>query len=376
MIHWSWRQWLAEPWRALLSAIVFGAALALSVLFEGIQTGIDADVRAFSSSLAADLVAMEAGSRYFGILPSELPQLSRAQLEEVPGVRSVHPVAVLPMVFEGPLLHSPIALVAYEERGGPPWLASGALPVSEGQIVLDARLARRQSLGVGDRVSLLGVPLTVSGLSGDTASPFMPLAFVSYDTLLSIVLTAKLPVGLDDYSLLSSLLIDTDPGVPPAELRAALKGALPETDFYTPAELAEFNSGFSQRLLGPVLKLLSAIAMVITALTMGLLRYADVQGQLGQYGTQKALGATPWQLALALASGSALVAFAAAPIAIALAQLMAEVVAAWNPLYQAHIWNGAVLARGLVLGSGAALLGGLWPLRRLRGLDPALVFQR
>lgn len=54
----------------------------------------------------------------------------------------------------------------------------------------------------------------------------------------------------------------------------------------------------------------------------------------------------------------------------------AAVVAHWNPLYSALVWDPGVLARGLALGLASALIGGLLPLRRLVRLDPSLVFSR
>jgi hypothetical protein len=61
------------------------------------------------------------------------------------------------------------------------------------------------------------------------------MPFVSYDTLLSLLLESNLPIGLDDYSLLSFLLIRTKAGVDVEPLRARLTAALPDADFYTPA---------------------------------------------------------------------------------------------------------------------------------------------
>ncbi|MFA5937738.1 MAG: ABC transporter permease [Sinimarinibacterium sp.] len=381
MMLWAWRQWLQEPLRAALAAAVFAAALALCLLFEGLRSGILTDVAAYPSSLPADFVAVERGNGYFAVMPSQLPQLGRERLEAVDGVAAVDPLTMLPAILQTPGLRtpglrSPIQLQAYEGQGGPPRLTAGTEPLAEGSVVLDERLARRHGLEIGDDISIFDYRMRIVGLSAGSASPFTPYAFVSYDTLLSLLLESNLPIGLDDYSLLSFLLIRTKPGVDLEGARARLAAALPDADFYTPAELGAQDRAFGARLLGPVLWLLSAVAWAIAGLTMGLLRFADVQAGLRQFGIHKALGATPRQLAAALTAGSLIVAVVAMPPSLLLARGFAAVVAHWNPLYSALVWDSGVLARGLALGLASALGGGLLPLRRLVRLDPSLVFSR
>lgn len=375
-MRWAWRQWRHEPLRAALAAAVFAAALALCLLFEGLRSGILTDLAAFPSSLPADFVAVEQGSDYFAIMPSQLPQRGREQVEAVAGVAWAAPLTMIPVILRTPGLRTPIQLQAYEDRGGPPRVVAGSEPREEGTVVLDQRLARRHGLSIGDEISILDYRMRVVGLATGAASPFTPYAFVSYDTLLSLLLESNLPLGLDDYSLLSFLLVGAKPGVDREALRPRLAAALPDADFHTPAELGANDRAFGARLLGPVLWLLSAVAWAIAGLTMGLLRFADVQAGLRQFGIQKALGATPLQLAAALTTGSLIVACIAIPPAMLLARAFAEVVARWNPLYSALVWEPGVLTRGLALGLVSALIGGLLPLRRLVRLDPSLVFTR
>ncbi len=375
-MRWAWRQWRHEPLRAALAAAVFAAALALCLLFEGLRSGILTDLAAFPSTLPADFVAVERGSDYFAIMPSQLPQRGREQVEAVAGVAWAAPLTMIPVILRTPGLRTPIQLQAYEDRGGPPRVVAGIEPREEATVALDARLARRHGLSTGDEISILDYRMRVVGLASGAASPFTPYAFVSYDTLLSLLLESNLPLGLDDYSLLSFLLVGAKPGVDREALRSRLSAALPDADFHTPAELGANDRAFGARLLGPVLWLLSAVAWAIAGLTMGLLRFADVQAGLRQFGIQKALGATPLQLAAALTTGSLIVACIAILPAMLLARGFAEIVARWNPLYSALVWDPGVLARGLALGLVSALVGGLLPLRRLVRLDPSLVFSR
>lgn len=374
-MRWAWLQWWREPLRAALAAAVFAAALALCLLFEGLRSGIYADLAAFPATLPADLVAVERASGSF-LMPSELPQRGRERLEAVPGVARVDPLTSVPVILHTRGLRTPVQLLAYEDRGGPPRLVAGTEPRAEGTVVLDERLARRHGLAIGDEISLFDYRMRIVGLASGAASPFRPYAFCSYDSLLSLLLESNLPVGLDDFSLLSYLLVGLAPGVDAQALRPALAAALPDAEFHTPAELGARERTFGARMLDPVLWLLTVVAWAIAGLTMGLLRFADVQARLRQFGIQKALGATPRQLAGALTAGSLIVAVTAIPLAILIAGVFAEVVARWNPLYGAQVWQAAVLVRGLALGTASAMIGGLMPLRRLVRLDPSIVFSR
>jgi hypothetical protein len=376
VIYWVWRQFRHRPARSLLSCLVFGAVTALCLLFEGIRFGIYDDLRRFPASLPADLVAVERGSGYFAMSPSKLPQLSRAQAESVAGVRSAHPLLVLPVIFDANALRSPGLVVGYDTRGAPRALVSGRLPQGAREMVLDARLAHRHGVSPGDRVSVLDFPLTVTGLSDGTASPFTPYLFITFDDLIDLLLESDLPVGFDDLSLLSFLLIEASPGTELAALRRALVAAMPEAELFTPAELGANDSYFGERLIGPILSLIISMAWIIAFLAMALLRYADVQSQLREFGVQKALGAGPAALTGSLAAGGLLTALASLPLALLIAAWLAGVTAGWNPLYAPQIWQPDVLVRGIAAALAASVAGSLVHLRRLSVLDPALVFQR
>lgn len=375
MIYWSWRQWLAQPARTTLSVGVSAAVIALCLLFEGERQGMFGDLRDFPASLDADWIAIEKGNAYFAMAPSKLPQLSRAAAEAVPGVAAVEPVALLPFIFRTDTMSTPAILFTYDHTR-PATLVAGRAPDGDGEIALDESLARRHGVGLGDSVEVFDEPVTVRGIVRGARSPFMPYAFMSYDALLSVLLASDLPVGLDDLSLVSVLLIRAQPGVDAQALRAPLALAVPDADLFTPAQLGEADAAFGRRLVGPVLSLMVGIAWIIAALTMGLLRYADVQAHWREYGVLKALGAGPGRMAAALATGGLLIALPALPLALLLGQGFASVIAQWNPLYAARLWEGEVLARAVLAALSAGVVGSLIPLRRLTRLDPVVVFAR
>lgn len=376
MIYWAFRQWLSQPARSALSVVVAGTVVALCILFESLRFGMFADLREFPASLPADWIAIEDGNAHFAMAPSSLPQLARAAAEEVPGVASADPVTLLPFVFKTAGMATPAILLAFDTSGGPPGLAAGRAPFADGEVAVDESLAGRHHVSVGDSISILDEPLTIVGISRGSRSPFMPYVFISYDGLLSLLLATDLPVGVDDLSLLSALLIRAEPGADLPTLRKPLENALPEADLYTPLELGNADADFGERLVGPVLSLMILIAWVIAGLTMGLLRYSDVEAHLREHGVLKALGATPWRLTVALIMGGLLIALPALPLSLVVAQALASLIADWNPLYVARVWEPGVLGRAAAAALVATIAGSLIPLRSLARLDAVIVFAR
>lgn len=376
MIYWAWRQWLAEPGRTALSAAVSAAVIALCVLFEGMRFGMFADLREFPASLPAHWIAIQKDNAYFAMAPSKLPQLARADAEAVPGVAAADPIVMFPFIFNAGGTTTPAILFTFDTAGGPAQLVAGHAPSVDGEVTVDESLALRHAVSLGDTIRILDEPLTITGISRGARSPFMPYVYISYDALLTVLFATDLPVGLDDLSLVSALLIRAAPGVDPQALRAPLRAALPDADLFTPQELGDADAAFGRRLVGPVLSLVIAIAWIIAVLTMGLLRYAAVHAHLREHGVLKALGAGPGRLAVALSVGGLLIALPALPLALLIAQGLASFIAEWNPLYVARLWEPEVLARAVAAALSATVVGSLIPLRRLARLDPVIVFQR
>lgn len=376
VFYWTWRQWLSQPGRATMAVTVYAGVLALSMLFDGIRVGILEDLYNFPASLPADLIAVESGNTTFSLSPSKLPQLARSRAESVAGVVNAPPIMLLPFIFESRGESTPAMLIAYDELGGPENFREGRAPTTEREIVLDANLAKLRGVGLGATVTVWNYELTVVGLSVDSTSPFTPYAYITYDRLLDLLLDTDLPFGTGEFSLVSALLIQVENDENISTLREKLEAAMPDADIFTPDELGTADADFGNRLLGPVLLLISGIAWLIALLTMAMLRYADVQSNLRQFGIHKAIGADPIWLASTLTVGGLLICLPAFPLALVLAEVFAKITSEWNPLYGPRIFEVDVIARGAFVALLAASVGGLSSLRRLVRLEPVIVFQR
>ncbi len=399
MLNWVYKQWIFQPIRAFLVMVVFASVLSLAMLFDGILLGIDKDMREFPQSISADLIAINSGNLYFAMGPSSLPNSLLGDLWFEPDIADAQPLALFPFILSHANQKTPAMLVAYAEAGRPTKLISGKEPELASEIVIDNSLARLHLLEVGDEIEILGRDLSISGISSGTTSPFMPYVFVAYDPFINEVrkmmmsvaepeanqaelpasmpvVSASMPVVSANTSIVSVVLIDVDDNADIEKVRNNLEDTFPVADFKTPFELGEGDANFATRMLGPVLILLSAMAWLITLLTMTILRQAEVQSNLHQFGIQKALGAKPFGLAVALIFGGVLIALSSFPLALLLAKGLAWLMAEWNPLYNARVWELSVLVRALVVSLTAVVAGMCFPWRQLVKLAPVIVFKR
>lgn len=394
MLNWAYKQWILQPLRAFLVLVVFAAVISLAMLFDGIRIGIDQDMRQFPQSISADLVAVAKDNIYFAMGPSSLPNSVLGDLWFEPDVQDAQPIAMTPFILAHANQRTPSMLIAYVDKGGPSKLVFGDMPKLGTDIVIDKNLARLHALDLGDKIKVLGLEMQIVGISVGTTSPFTPYAFVAYDPFVARILTMVMSeqgpnsganlagqttssvTQAATMSLVSAVLIDIKDGANIEQVRQNLEKSIPEADFRTPQELGNADAAFANRLLGPVLVLLSSLAWLIMLLTMSVLRHAEVQSNLHQFGIQKALGVKPLGLAIALLFGSLLIALSAFPLALLMAKGLAWIMADWNPLYNPRVWDGGVIARALLVSLIAAIAGMILPWRQLVKLAPVIVFKR
>jgi putative ABC transport system permease protein len=369
---------LAEVWRSpsrtALRALAIGGAVSITLLFEGFRLGMDRQMAGPAASLPATLVAVEEGAKHFLAVRSDLPQSARSAIEAIAGVKSVHPLVSVPVIFAHEGRRTPIQLLAYDS-GGAPRLAAGAPIGGPRQVVMDRQLARLHGLHLGDRVEVLDRPLTVVGLSVGTDVSFSPLVFVTYDELIDLYLERNVPGAMGGAPLLSFLLVDLDPTAVLASVRRTIESEVPGVDLYTPAELAAQDVALGRQLFGPVLDLFVAIGWLVVVLTVGLTMYAAVIDRRRELGVMKALGVGPRGLAGTVILEALLVALAAFPVGLVLARGAAAAVQELSPLYRVEAWEPTVVVRGALAAVAAALVGSLVPVRRLAALEPDLVFR-
>ena len=372
----------------------------MTLLFEGFRLGLDRQMAMPAASLGAPLVAVEEGAKHVVAIRSNIPQAARAAVEAIPGVHAAHPLVSIPVIFKMGERRTPIQVMAYDpvhdpprvlapppwtrtgkapspprDRAGAPRLAAGRAIAGPREIVLDERLARLYAIHVGDAVELLERRVTVVGLSADTDVFFSPFAFVTYDEIIDLYLESDVPGAMGGAPLLSFLLIEPEPGADLGTVRRLIESRVRGVDVYSPAELSILDVAFGRQLFGAVLNLLVGIAWLAAVLAIGLVMYAAVIDRRRDFGLMKALGMVSSGLAAEVVLEAIVVCVLAFPVALLLARLAAAAIESLNPVYRIVPWDPAVIARGAAAALVAAVVGALIPIRRLRALEPDLVFR-
>jgi putative ABC transport system permease protein len=370
----AWRSLLREPPRLLLSALTVATAIALILVFEGFRVGLHVQVSAFPRGLPADLVATQAGVSNMIGARSILPQGVRAAVAAVPGVRAVHPLAGVPVIYSAAERSVPIYVVAYDTAGGPRRLLAGHEIADVDEVVVDAGLAARFALAPGSRVTFLGHDFTVAGVAAGT-NFLDPYVFVRLTDMLDLYLAgtfADLPLEAG----LSYLLIEVAPDADLNSVRTEIRRRVNGVDVLTPAQLAENDARRVDEFLGAPLDVLVTVAFAAGVLVVGLTLYVSVLGRMREFGVMKAIGAGRFLIARHIALEVALVSALALVMGVVLAAAIAALLARMMPQYLVLPLGATPLLRTIAATVAMAGVGALLPTRRLGAVDPASVFAR
>ncbi len=368
---------LCHGWgKTALGASVAGLIVALLLVFEGFRAGVYDQLKAFPSKLPGALVVLEADTRNYTAAVSSLPQPIRATVEEIPGVKQVHPFASIPTILETDGARTPIRLIAHETAGGPQHLVAGRVCSQAVDLVMDWRLARKHHFKIGDKVEILGHDFELAGLSKGTGSPFAPYVFVTYDGLLDLYFGSNTGVALEQVILLSGLLIDVAAGVSIEEIRRQIETRASDADVFRPSELGLNDASLGKRLLGPALSLIIVIAGIIAVLAMSLLLYSAASGRLREYAIQKALGVPQGRIALGLMGEGLVLVSLGFPVGLLAARAIGAVIERFSPLYAVLVWEPLVVAQAAAIAFFATCLGTIPPVRRILQVEADLVFRR
>lgn len=376
MFRLAWRQLILDPVRTLLTALALGAVVAVILVLEGFEQGQYYQLERAVLDRKADLIITQSGVANLLAARSSLPQMTRIEVEDIPGVKEAHPMTALPVIYQKGDRKMPIYVLVYDTSGGPVKLVQGKAPRQESRdIVIDASIASKLDIKVGDAFDVSEFTFTVSGITQDAAALFTGMSFITYDGMIDLFLESELAPDISTFPLLSFLLVELEAGADRAAVAQAIENEIDVADVFTPEALAQRDVQLGKEIFRPVMGLLVNVGYIIGLLVVTLVMSAEVRHRLRSFGVLKALGFSHGKLMLALMQQVSLLLLIALPIGLVLALIIGAYINTTAPLYVVRILELPILLQTFIASSIFALLGALSPLRQVRRADPLIAFQ-
>ena len=353
-----------------LAITLSGTSLALLLIFTltGIYLGFNHQATAFIDNSGADLWVVQKGAPNFFFAISVLPANMSNSIARVSGVKTVSPLIGVGATAAKDSKSQSIFFFGYDTSsglGGPLPLIRGSSITGQNQTVVDAALAARLNVGVGDALSVNGHGLSVVGVSG-LGGLLAPIAYSSLNDVQKIV-------GYE--TSVNYFLVKVSDGASVESVASTLQAALPGVSVFTNSQWAGASRDSVLSGTAPIIQAMELMGGLTGVLVIGLTNYATTVERQREYGILKALGIKNRDLLRVALWQSILIALSGFGIA---AGLTAVVVRGLQYIVHfpiAILYDGGsvalIFAAAILMGIGAAL----FPARRISRIDPAIAFK-
>lgn len=368
------RQLQLDRLRAVVTAVALGSVIAVVLMLGGFEQGQYYQLEQIILQRNADLVATQSGVTNFIAVRSSIPQLARAEVEAVEGVKEAYPITAVPIIYNKNNVRTPVYVLVYDTIGGPASIIEGRQIEDGREIVIDYSLAEKYNIKIGDNFYVTDFKFTVAGIT-EAAAFMMPFAFINYDGMVDLFIESEIAPDLSTFPLLSYMLIELDPTADRNKVTQQIETSVPSVDVLTPAELAKNDVNMAKVFFKPIIGLLVFIGYIIGILVVALIMYSDIRSRIKSFAVLKALGFPFSKLFNATLMQSLLLLLMAIPVGIVLAQILAITIEVAAPVYLIRIFSPQMFLTTMVACFGFAILGALIPMRAILRTDPMLVFQ-
>ena len=375
MLRLAYRQIRLDAGRSLLTLVGIAAVLAVILILQGFQQGLYSQLEDVALERNADLIATQAGVTNMVAARSVIPQMAREKVEAVEGVNLAHPMTALSLIYEKDGKKTAVFLTVTETRGGPSQAIQGRLIQNDGEVVIDLGLAQHFGLAPGNELVIAGYPFKIVGVTETTAAMFTSFVFTNFGSLIDFYFETKLADDISAFPLLSYLLIELEPGADRAIVKDRVEKAVADVDVFFPETIAANDERLGKSMFGAVLAILIGVAYVAGALVVALFMFSAAEARRRDLGVLKAIGFPNRALLSSIVIETVLLTVVAVPLGIALALGLAAGIHATMPTYLVLPTVPGPLAASMVACAFFALIGALAPLRFIKNLEPAEVFQ-
>lgn len=354
----------SERRRATLTVLGVATSLLLVLVLAGIFAGAVEQVTRYIRTSPADIFISQAGVRTMHMSASVLPPDTPAAAAAVPGVDWAAAIGFASGTIAGPQGRQLTYLIGYDTGSGHggPGPVEGR-PPGPGEAVVDEQAAEQLGVGLGSRVTVMGAPLRVVGLSQDGTS------ITNTTTFVDRVEFARIHNDQPSYVLVRTTT-RSDPDAVAAQLRSALPGVTVQTRDQFAVSEARVVTDMSADLL----RLMSTIGLLIALAVIALGLMSATLTRLRDFAVLKALGASTRHLVGAVVVQVLWTVGLAALVAVGAAMLLGWLIPLAAPTVQIAVTPTAA-AQTTVSALVVGVVAALWPLRRVASIDAATAFR-
>ncbi len=364
----------SRPARFWLTAGGIGVTALLVMVLGAAYHAVSSSVAAYTGQPGMDVWVAPGGvdnlMRSSAFLPAHLPE----SLATIRGVAAASAIVRSYVTVRDEASPSPagrrLALIAIgyaapAGSGGPPRIARGRPPLDSSDLTLDRAAATRLRVTLLDTVWVNGRAGVVVGLTEGTNLLSTQFLFAN----LSTVAEASALRGRASFAV-----VRRASEMQPAELLAIIRARFPRLSVYSREEFITNNTREVAAGFVPLLTLIALLGLVAATVLVTLLVHAVVEERREDLAVLLALGASAKVLANAVIREAVSLALVGALLGIAAAATLGAVLDRTLPIIPLALQGGDA-ARVLIVFVAAAIGASVFPLARLRRIDPLEAFR-
>lgn len=348
---------------------IAGVVLGVFLIFAttGLYFGINSVVENMTLKAGADLWVTAEGSSGSLHSPSLLPVTLEDKLKKIEGVRQVAQLIRRPVATEVNGEKVLVSVNGYDTASGlgGPWKVIAGISVpGKGEIVADRVLAKKNHAGIGDYLTVEGRQFKIVGISDETFTMISYLVFMPIEDARTFM-----PAGLTNFFLLtldSSVDIDT--------VSRAILTDVPLVSVSTPQKNAAEAKNETVGGFLPIVFVISAVGALVSIMVVGLLVYTMTIEKSREYGVVRAIGADNFYLYRLTLFQSMVISIVGFAIGAIISPELISLIRYFVPEFIILIPPQMVLWVLLIF-IATGLVASFIPVRRLAGIDPAVVFK-
>ena len=345
-----------RPVRTIISVIGVALGVALVMLFTGLTHGMSSDLQRRSSNMRGEIIFTRKGSMNVTSSSANLSTKYAERLQQIEGVESVTPV--IRYIYQS-------GGIGFDQLDGVQWdsfarmnnlqMVEGRGPQQNDEVVIDETKAKRNH-PVGSTLKIFGDKLyRVVGIYSPESGARAKV------TLASLQETLEAP------DKCTYVLIKTKPTVDPVAVAKRIDAELPGNNVqFTRDVFASVENSIPS--LGIFLRVLVALAAVVSALVVMLAMHTTITERTREIGILKAMGASRFYIISEIEREALLISAIGLVVGFVVALGAGFVIHKSTGLIFEYGWRWAFTAAIIGLVGGA--IGAFYPAVRAANLDP------